>query len=68
MVSWDVSFEYQYLDMDMSIWDCSRKIVLDFGFGTEQGRKVVLKKLDILEEAIHDMRWTATHVDLDETT
>ena len=67
MITWGAELDYQYLTMDMGIWDCSRKVVLDFGFGTETGRAVVLKKLSIMEEAIKDLQWTAEHIDLDET-
>ena len=67
-VQWGAELDYGYLNMDMGIWDCSRKIVLDFGFGTENGRQVVLTKIAIMQEALNDLKWTAQHVELDDET
>lgn len=40
----------------LSIWDCSKKITLDFGIWEEKDAKKVAKKIEMLQDALQDMR------------
>jgi len=41
---------------ELSIWDCSRKIVLDFNVSDEESAKNVAKKIKIIQDALQDMK------------
>jgi len=41
---------------ELSIWDCSRKIVLDFNVCNEKSAINVAKKIQILQDALQDIK------------
>jgi len=45
-----------YVNADISIWDCSRKIVLDLSFSSEHEAKARATKLDIIINDLIKMR------------
>lgn len=49
----DVTFD---ICSTLSIWDCSRKITLDFGIWEEKDAKKVAQKIQILQDALQDMK------------
>jgi len=46
----------QYIDGEMSIWDCNRKVNLDFSFGTKQGAKNVASKINKMIDALEEIK------------
>ena len=44
------------VDGELTIWDCSRKVTLDFSFYTLKGSKVVSKKIDKLINSLQDIK------------
>lgn len=55
-IQYSVSSEWQYVDADMDIWDCSRKIGLTFSFGNEKDAKIRLNKINNIISALEDMK------------
>ena len=59
MVSWSVSADHYSLDATFDVWDCSRKISLDFGvYGDDITKDATYraKKLDILIGELQAMK------------
>ncbi len=50
-VSYDSDNEYKYVDATLSIWDCSKKIVLTFDF--EDNAQQVLERARKIDKFIH---------------
>ena len=48
--------DYKWVDASFTVWDCSRKITLDFNFEDNQEAQHRAEKIDILIEALYDMR------------
>lgn len=44
-----------YIAADMSIWDCSKKITLSFGFGNERDLKKRIKKIRTLTRFLEQL-------------
>jgi len=44
------------VESELSIWDCSRKITLDFSFYTLEGSKVVSKKIERLINSLEEIK------------
>ena len=47
---------YPYVDAGMDIWDCSRKITLDFSFSNEKEAKQRVEKIDILIQELENLK------------
>ena len=45
-----------YVDASLTVWDCSRKTTLDFSFHDEQSAKQRAKKIDMLINALQEMK------------
>ena len=56
MISWDVSASGYSVEAEFSMWDCSRKINLDFNVYNEKDARDRAAKLDILIEELTKMR------------
>ena len=59
LVAWYVKCrdkDSEWVDANLSIWDCYKKISLDFDCHATKDLEVRLKKLDLLEEAIAGVR------------
>ena len=54
-VQWYVDYWYG-VDSEVTIWDCSRKIRLSFGGETKKDIQQRVKKLDILINALEDVK------------
>ena len=57
-VSADRPWKEGYIDIcaELSIWDCSRKITLDFNASDEKEAKKVADKIQILQNALQDIK------------
>jgi hypothetical protein len=49
---------YEYFESEFTMWDCSRKITLDFGFtlGKRKPQQERIKKLNIIIDALTEIR------------
>lgn len=55
-VHWNVCADSYYLSGDFSIWDCSRKITLNFGIYNEKDAIDRAKKINMLIESLEAFR------------
>lgn len=69
-ISYCYGHDYNYYQSDMTIWDCSRKITLDFGFtlGKRKEQSARIKKINILIKALIEMRDAMVNADKKENT
>jgi len=56
MVQAFVASSYGCVDSSLTIWDCSRKITLDFSFYDEKSAAQRAQKLDLLIDAMQQMK------------
>lgn len=45
---WNVSACGSYVDADLTIWDCGRKVTLNFSFGNDKDAKLRANKIDLV--------------------
>ena len=55
-IQYSVHSEFQYVESNMDIWDCSKKIGLTFSFGTKKEAKIRLNKIDKIISALEEMK------------
>ncbi len=55
-IHYSVQSEYNYVDSSLYIWDCSRKVGLAFGFSNERSAKIRLRKVNMIIEALEEMK------------
>lgn len=55
-ISYAVVGDKYSVDVDLSIWDCSRKISLDLSVSDEKDAKNVNEKINILIESLLDIK------------
>jgi len=48
--------DYGYVEAGITVWDCSRKTTLDFGFGSEKYAKQRAQKIQILIDSLEEMK------------
>lgn len=56
ILEWNVTQEDSWIDGKFTVWDCSRKISLDFSFGDSKEADQRAKKLDILITELQQFR------------
>jgi len=56
MVDVDDDPEYPYVGVDFTIWDCSRKVTLDFSFCTMKEAKQRAEKIDLLIQELTNLK------------
>jgi len=56
MVTAHVTASYGIVDSSLTIWDCARKITLDFGFYDEKAAVQRAQKLDLLIDTLQQMK------------
>ena len=56
MISWEVIADSAHVDAGFSMWDCSRKISLDFSIWEPKDAEQRAEKLDFLIEELTAMR------------
>ena len=55
-IQYSVSSDYGYVEANIDIWDCSKKIQLTFGFEDERSAKIRAVKIDKLISSLEDMK------------
>ena len=55
-IQYSVHSEYGYVEANMDIWDCSKKIGLTFSFSTKKDAKIRLNKINKFIDALEDMK------------
>lgn len=50
------SYPSDWVEAALDIWDCSRKVSLNFGFSNEKQAKQRAEKIDMLITALQDMK------------
>lgn len=55
-IQYSVHSEYNYIEANMDIWDCSKKIGLTFSFGDKKNAKIRLVKINILIDSLIEMK------------
>jgi hypothetical protein len=55
-IQYSVHSSYGYVESNMDIWDCSKKVGLTFSFEDERGAKVRLNKINGIINALEEMK------------
>ena len=55
-IQFNVTFDLGYVDVNLSIWDCSRKATLGLGFGNEKEAKQRADKIDKLINHLEEIK------------
>jgi len=48
--------KYRYLSANLDIWDCNRRISLDFGFDSDKSAKERDKKISLMITALQEIK------------